>query len=161
MAVWTCPKCKRKFGKAKTRHTCAPGLTLEDFFATAKPWEQPVFEVVNAHLASLPENDDLIVDPIDVGIMFKHGPMICMLRSMTKWTALGFSLRRELKSSKLSRKVTGYQGKFYHVINVNDPEQIDDEVLEWLAEAFYAPVGGAPMGSDPMVPDDIDDEFDL
>ncbi len=125
------------------------------------PWEQPIFEVVNAHFASLPENDDLIVDPLDVGIMFKHGPMVCMLRSMTKWTALGFSLRRPLKSSKLSRKVAEYQGKYFHVINVNDPGQIDDEVREWLAEAFYAPVGGAPTDSDPMVPDDIDDEFEL
>ncbi len=140
---------------------CSPGLTLDEFFATAKPWERPIFEVVNAHFASLEENDDLIVDPIDVGIMFKHGPLVCMLRSMTKWTALGFSLRRQLTSSKLSRKVTAYQGKFYHVINVTEPEQIDDEVLDWLTEAFYAPVGGQPAGNDSMVPDDVDDLFEI
>ena len=138
---------------------CAPGLTLDEFFETAKPWEQPIFEKVHACLSALPDNDDLIVDPIDVGIMFKHGPMVCMLRSMTKWTALGFSLRRQLTSSKLSRKVVEYQGKFYHVINVTDPDQIDDEVLEWLEEAFYAPVGGPPSNASGMVPDDVDEDF--
>ncbi len=99
---------------------CAPGMTLEEYFAQAQPWEEPIFEVVEQHLSAL-AGDDLIIDPITMGIMFKHGPMVCELRSMKKWVALGFVLDRRLSSSRLSRKVIDYQGKFFHVINVDDP----------------------------------------
>ncbi|MFW2383194.1 MAG: DUF5655 domain-containing protein [Acidimicrobiales bacterium] len=136
-------------------------MSLEEYFADAKPWERPIYDVVNGHLSEL-EGGDLIVDPIAMGIMFKNGPMICELRTKTKWTALGFSLARKLSSKKLSRKVVAYapSGKFFHVINVSDPEQIDDEILDWLTEAYYLPLGGRPPEvSDPMVPDDIDDDF--
>jgi hypothetical protein len=135
-------------------------MSLDEYFAEAKPWERPIFDVVNGHLSSL-DGGDLIVDPIAMGIMFKNGPMICTLRAMTKWTALGFQLPRKLSSKRLSRKVaeSGNGGKYFHVINVNEPFQIDDEVLTWLTEAYYLPLGGASRGSDPMVPDDIDVDF--
>ena len=43
-------------------------------------------------------------------------------------------------------------------MNLTDPEQIDDEILEWRTEAFYR--GEPPeAGADPMVPDDIDEDF--
>ena len=141
---------------------CAPGLTVEEYFQTAQPWERPIFDVVSRHLESLGE---VIVDPIAMGIQFKNGPVFCMLRAMKRWTALGFSLRRRLDSDRLSRKVTDYQGKYFHVINLNDASLIDDEVLCWLTEAFHV-AGGTehllepdqPTG-DGMVPDDVEDLF--
>ncbi len=162
MARWRCPDCKREFGKVRQGHMCSPGMTLEEYFVDAKPWERPIFDVVSRHLSSL-DGGDLIVDPISMGIMFKNGPMICELRTKTKWTALGFSLPRKLSSKKISRKVVQYMnsGKYFHVINLSDPEQIDDEILGWLTEAFYLPTGGPPSRSDPMVPDDVEDEFDF
>ncbi|NNE96744.1 MAG: hypothetical protein HKN24_12025 [Acidimicrobiales bacterium] len=158
MARWRCPECKREFGKVRQGHMCSPGMSLEEYFAEAKPWEEPIFNVVHDHLASL-EGGDLIVDPIAMGIMFKNGPMICELRARTKWTALGFSLTRKLTSDRLSRKVIEYQNKSFHVINLHSADDVDDQVLGWLTEAYYVPMGGAPAGSDPMVPDDIDEDF--
>jgi hypothetical protein len=137
-------------------------MSLEEYFADAKPWEKPVFDVVYGHLASL-DGGDLIVDPIAMGIKFKNGPMICELRAKTKWTALGFSLSRKLSSGKLSRKVVQHMNtdKYFHVVNLSESKQIDNEILGWLTEAFYLPAGGPSSGSDPMVPDDVDAEFDF
>ena len=140
---------------------CNPGMTVEEYFAQARPFERPIFEVVDAHLQSL---GDVIVDPIEIGILFKNGPMLCELRAKTKWVALGFNLRRKLESERLSRKVLDYKSKFFHVINISDPAEIDGEILEWLAEAYHTAGGAAPSvaaagGTDPMVPDDIDDPF--
>lgn len=143
---------------------CSPGLSLDDYFATAAEWERPIFEAVSSHLMSL---GDVIIDPLAMGIMFKNGPMLCQLRAMKKWTALGFSLRRRLASDRLSRKVVDYKGKYFHVINVNDASMIDDEVLGWLTEAYHVAGGTEPPpvdeagadGADPMVPNDIDDIF--
>ena len=152
MERWTCPDCQRQFGKPNQSHTCSPGFTIDDYFATAKPWERAIFDRVADHLEGL---GDVIVDPISIGILFKNGPVFCQLRAMKRWTALGFSLDRRLTSARISRKVVEYHGKYFHVVNVDDPAQIDDEVLGWLTEA-YRLYGG---GSDPMVPDDVDDPF--
>jgi hypothetical protein len=160
---WTCPECDRQFGKTNQGHMCSPGFTLEEYFASAKAWEQPIYEVVANHLTGL---GDVIIDPIAMGIMFKNGPMCCELRAKTKWTALGFSLRRKLESGRLSRKVVDYGGKYFHVINIREPDEIDDEVLGWLTEAWHVAGGTEPAEplaeadggalGDGMVPDDLD-----
>jgi hypothetical protein len=133
---------------------------VADYFETAQPWERPIFDVVVTHLEA---QGEVIIDPIAMGIQFKNGPVFCVLRAMKRWTALGFSLRRRLDSSKLSRKVTGYHGKYYHVINVDDAARIDDEILGWLTEAYHVAGGTEHLlepdeaTGDGMVPDDVED----
>ena len=160
MTRWTCPKCNRVFGKENQSHlTCEPAISLDEYFAQAKPFEKPVFDAIHAHLRTL---DDVIIDPLGVGILLKNGPMFAELRPKTKWVALGFSLPRKLTSARLSRKVVDYGHKFFHVINIDDPDMIDDEIFEWLTEAYHLAGGtlhSAPGGGDGMVPDDVDDLF--
>ena len=85
---------------------------------------------------------------------------------MTRWTALGFSLGRKLTSDILSRKVSGERNQFYHVVNLHGPDDVDDQILEWLTEAYHTAGGTldtyyADMAwdDDPMVPEDVDDLF--
>ena len=159
MQKWTCPKCKREFGKLRQSHTCERGMSLDQYFATAQSWERPIFDVVSMHIR---KQGDVIIDPIAIGVLLKNGPMFAELRSMKKWTAVGFYLGRKLTSSKLSRKVIDHNGKYMHYINVDDSNQIDDEVLDWLTEAYHFAGGTSPKtsdGSDPMVPDDVDDDL--
>lgn len=163
MDRWTCPKCKRVFGRKNQSHlTCEPAVTLNEYFAAAKPFERPIFDAVHDRIGNF---DGLIVDPLDIGILLKNGPMFAELRPKTKWVALGFSLGRKLESGRLSRKVVSYGKKYFHVINIDDPELIDDEIEEWLTEAFHF-AGGTLMqfkhsdvaNNGGMVPDDIDED---
>lgn len=146
---------------------CRAGVTLEEAFEAGRPELEAIFHRIHDHVSQLPDGE-LIVDPLDAGIMFKNGPMFCMLRSMKKWVAVQFVLARKLESSRLSRKVSPFQGKFPHVVNVDDVEMIDDEFLDWITEAFYFKTPGlrpddiGEQGGDGMVPDDLDpDEMDL
>jgi hypothetical protein len=135
---------------------CAPGLTLDQFFAAARPEAEPIFQAINAHLVTL--DGDLIVDPLAKKILFKNGPTFAILETMTRWVALGLTLRRRLESGRLSRKVVDYGGKYHHVFNLTSVDQVDDELIEWIEEAFY---GDDPPGAvgDSLVPDDIDEDF--
>ena len=54
------------------------------------------------------------------------------------------------------------------MVNVTEPEQVDGEILQWLTEAYHTaggtlaemePLVDPSSGSDPMVPDDVDDPF--
>ena len=144
MAPWTCPECGRVFGREGQGHDCAPALTVEEYFATGPPFERPVFEAVRAHLEGL---GPLHVEPVSVGIFFKRRRVVVQLRPMTRWVAVGFILGRRLESPRLARKVTGSGTRWWHVVNVREPEEVDDELRGWLTEAYLADGPEPPSAS--------------
>lgn len=158
---------------------CNPGLTIEEFLDASPSFVGPVFERVNQHLAGVDADagGELIVDPLAAKVLFKNGPTFCILDVKTKWVAIGFSLRRQLETGRLSRKVADYGAKFFHVVNVADPDDVDDELRSWLTEAYHhgdpdaadafrdegdagaGEVRSVSSSDDPMMPDDIDFEI--
>lgn len=143
MSLWTCGACGRRFGKANQSHECAPAMELEDYFSTGPERERPIFDAVWAHLSTL-ESDDgdgIYVEPVSVGIFFKGRRTFAQLRPMTRWVALSFNLDRKLDSPRLSRKVVANGRRFFHVVNIAEPSQIDDEIRGWLTESFFSDIG--------------------
>ena len=156
MTIWTCPNCDRRFGAVGQGHDCRPGLTIDEYSSSALAGFRPMYDRIAERLESL--DGDLIIDPIDKMVLFKHGGTFATLTSMTKWVAVGFGLRRQLTSRRLSRKVQTQGEKSWHVVNLHAPDDVDDELLDWLEEAFWASVGKTVPGDDDegMVPDDVD-----
>lgn len=158
MTIWTCERCDRSFGAVGQGHDCRPGITIDDYAARARPEFRAIYDRIEARLTRL--DGDLIIDPIEKMVLFKHGGTFATLQSMTRWVACGFSLRRRLETDRLGRKVNDYGAKWFHTVNLTDPAQVDDELLGWLEEAFWASVGrGGPGDHDAgggMVPDDVD-----
>ena len=139
MALWTCPECGRRFGRAGQGHECAPALTLEEYFSTGPERERPIFDAVWDHLSTLvgDDGDEVYVEPVSVGIFFKGRRTFAQLRPMTRWVALSFNLNRKLESHRLSRKVVAHGGRFHHVVNLVGPEEFDEQLRDWLTEAFF------------------------
>lgn len=112
-------------------------MSIDEFFATSHARERPIFDVMTAHLDTL---GPYVTDPVQVGVFFKNGPMFAEFRPKTKWVAVTFMLAHALDHSRLSRKVVwsgkGPGARAYHVVNVDDPAQIDDELCGWLTEAY-------------------------
>ena len=109
-------------------------MSVEEYFETGPDFERPIFEAVLAHLHEL--DPDVWYEPVSVGIFFKRTTRFLALRTMTKWIAVGFSLPRKLTSDRLSRKVIEHGRRYYHVVNVRSVDEIDDQLLEWLTEAW-------------------------
>ncbi len=156
--AWQCEDCGRSFGRQEQRHDCRPGVGIEEFLAAALPETEPIFARINIHLQAI-DAGDLIVDPLASKVLFKNGPVFAILDAKKKWTALGFTVRRRIDSDRFSRKVTEYNGRYHHVLNLTDASQVDDEVLGWLTEAFYRDESPDDSAGDPMVPDDVDVDF--
>jgi hypothetical protein len=76
------------------------------------------------------------VEPVSVGIFLKKQGSFVELRPMTKWVALSFSLPRRIESSKIARKPIDTGSRFFHVVNLRSPEDLDDDVRAWLAESY-------------------------
>jgi hypothetical protein len=110
-------------------------MMLDEYFATGPPFERPIFEAVMAGLADV---GPIHVEPVSVGIFLKRSRGFAELRPMTKWMAVSFSLVRPLRSGRISRKVLPHGRRYHHVVNVRGPDEVDDELLGWLVEAYEA-----------------------
>lgn len=160
MAIRTCPACGRQFGAVNRGHICKSGTTIDALAERSLPTFLPIVHRVRAHLESLPGvSDRLIVDPLERVVQFKHRRTFAMLTPRTKWTALSISLDRRVGVARWSRKIIEHPCGYHHVINLVDVDAIDDEILEWLTEAYDSALierMAEPSGGDLMVPDDVD-----
>ena len=136
-ALWECPKCRRKFGRNRQAHECAPALTIEEYFSTGPPWERPIFEAVMSVVGKF---GPVYVEPVSVGIFFKRVRTFAQLRPLTRWVSLSFILPFDVADTRIARKVTGTPERRYHVVNLRTPDEVDDRVADWLEAAYEAAV---------------------
>jgi hypothetical protein len=110
-------------------------MTLADYLATGPDHERPIVEAVLAHVETL---DDVHVEPVSVGIFLKRRTTFAELRPMTRWEALSLGLPRLVRDARISRKPIEYGHRWYHVVNLRHPDEVDDQVRGWLTEAYAA-----------------------
>ncbi len=114
-------------------------MTLEEYFSTGPERERPIFEAVAGYLETL---GPIHVEPVSVGIFIKRDRSFVELRPKVKWVALSFPLPYELDHLRIARKMRGGGGRgggtCYHVVNLVGPEDVDEQVEAWLAEAWFA-----------------------
>ena len=108
-------------------------MTLEEYFSTGPPFERPIYEAVMRHLETV---GPVHVEPVSVGIFLKRSQSFAQLRPMTRWVALSFGLPREVRSTKIARKVVPYGRRYHHVVNLRSADDVDDDVRAWLSEAY-------------------------
>jgi len=130
---WICPKCGRQFGKTRQSHDCSPAMSLDEYFETGPAHERPVFDAVMAHVATL---GPVHVEPVSVGIFLKSPRKFAELRPMQRWVALSFSLPRRVVHRTIVRKVIPYGGRFFHVANLAEPADFDEDMQALLTEAY-------------------------
>jgi hypothetical protein len=135
MPAWTCPECRRRFARKGQSHECAPAMTLDEYFSTGPERERPIFEAVLAHLETV---GPVHVEPVSVGIFLKRAQTFAELRPMRDWEALSFSLPRRVHHPLIKRKVNEYHGRYYHVANLRTADDLDDDLRDWLTEAYLA-----------------------
>ena len=132
---WTCPDCGRRFARRGQGHVCAEAVTLDAYFATALPHERHVFDAVHGFLSTL---GPVHVEPVGVGIFLKKPGQVAQLRPATKWVDLTFSISRPVRHRLIVRKPVPHGRFHYHAVRLTGPEDLDDEILGWLTEAYLA-----------------------
>ena len=110
-------------------------MTVEEYFRTGPAHERPVFDAVMRHLDQL---GPVHVEPVSVGIFLKRVGKVAELRPMQKWVALSFTLPRQVRHRTITRRVTPYGGRYFHVANLATPDDFDDELAGWLTEAYLS-----------------------
>jgi hypothetical protein len=133
VAVWTCPACKRTFGKTNQGHTCAPAMSVDEYFATGPAFERPIHDVVAEFVTGL--GADVRVEYVSVGVFFKRSTNFAELRPFTKWSKLMFKLPRNFDHPAITKKWPG-PSRTYYELRLRMPADVTDDVRGWLAEAY-------------------------
>lgn len=133
MVAWVCPKCRRQFGRRGQSHECAPAMSLEEYFSSGPERERPIFEAVLRHFDSV---GPVHVEPVSVGLFLKRSRSFAELRPLRDWVAASFTLPYRAQHPTILRKVQPYGRNYFHVANLRGPEDVDDDLLRLLTDAY-------------------------
>ena len=110
-------------------------MTLEEYFSSGPARERPIFEAVMAHLETL---GDVTVEPVSVGIFLKRSRGFAELRPKVNWVELSFGLSHAIDHPKIARVIRTSATRTYHFVKLREPDDVDDDVRDWLSEAYLA-----------------------
>lgn len=86
-----------------------------------------------AHLATV---GPVHMDIVSVGVFLKNPHKFAELRPMQNWVALSFALRHSARHRTITRKVTEYHSRFWHIANLAVPEDFDEALQALLTQAY-------------------------
>jgi hypothetical protein len=135
MALWTCPACRRRFGRSHQSHACQPGNSVEDSFAGQPPGHLAVYEQIVAHLRTLGPFHE---DAVQVGVFLKRERTLAEVRPRVRSVSLELVLDRLVEHPRISRRIPISAGRIVHCILLKDGAEVDDVVRNWLTEAYDA-----------------------
>jgi len=109
-------------------------MSLDEYFSTGPERERPIFDAVMAHLDTL---GPVHVEPVSVGIFIKSSRSFIELRPMTRWVALSFPLPHRIDHPRIARRIKGSGEKTFHILNIREPDDVDEVVKGWLTESYW------------------------
>jgi len=134
MSRWTCPRCDREFGKANQSHVCVPGNSVERTFAQ-RPHQREIYDAIIAHLRTLgPVHEDAV----KVGVFLLHERKLAEVRPMARALSLELFLPRPLDSPRVTRQQRISAERTWLTIRLTEAAQVDGELCDWLAEAYFS-----------------------
>jgi hypothetical protein len=141
---WTCPRCDREFGRPQQAHTCIPGCTVDAAFAGRPARFRRVYDAILGHLLTLgPVHEDAV----SVGVFLKRDRKLAEVRPRTRDVSLALYLPRPLADPRFSRVLNRGAPRVVHVLPLRAEADVDDQVRDWLTEAFqHASDGPGPGG---------------
>jgi hypothetical protein len=133
VARWVCPNCEREFASANQAHVCVPGITVDNLLTRHPRWVSEIYAAVIEHLSSL---GPLHEDAVNVGIFLKSDRKIAEFRPRVRSVLLSLYLPYEFNDVRIARTLPAAADRIVHMINLTGSDQVDDQLREWLTEAY-------------------------
>jgi hypothetical protein len=92
-----------------------------------------IYGAVIEHLITLgPVHDDAV----NVGIFLKSDRKIAEFRPRVRSVLLSLYLPYEVNDARISRTLPAAADRVVHLINLTGVDQVDDQLRDWLTEAY-------------------------
>ena len=118
-----------------------PGGPVDGAFAGHLPRLRAVYDAIMDHLASLgPVHEDAV----SVGVFLKRDRKLAEVRPRSRDVSLALYLPRPVRDPRIARVYEPAAPRVVHMIFLHEPDEVDDQVRDWLTEAFLHASGGGP-----------------
>jgi hypothetical protein len=114
---------------------CVPGGTVEESFAGRPAVQREIYDALMAHLDTL---GPVHVDAVAVGVFLKHASKFAEVRPKARSLSVELVLPRPITSPRVTRHLEIAAGRVWHAIRLTSPVEVDDELRDWLTEAYHA-----------------------
>lgn len=131
--VWVCPRCDRSFGRKGQSHLCIPGTTVEEWFADEPEEHRQIHDRIAEHLEQL---GDVRVEAVAVGIFYKRRRNLAELRPRADHLGLAMVLPSGRDHPRFSRRTRMEGDRTSFSVPLRTPDDVDQQVLDWLTEAW-------------------------
>jgi hypothetical protein len=138
MERWICPHCDREFQRENQAHTCVPGCTVDQCFDRRPPVQRAIYDAIVAHLATL---GPLHLDAVSVGVFLKSDRKIAEVRPRSKSVSLALIMPRTLRHARVVRTVRSSFDRRVHFFSLVAVDDVDDDLRDWLTEAYDMATG--------------------
>ena len=127
---WSCPQCARTFAHEGQFHS-HDTVGVEDHFAGRAEMLLVSFDTL---IGSLPV--DVHVEALKTVIILSARTTFAFITVQTKRLMVGVFLDRRLASPRVVKVDVVSTHKIGNVVDVRSPDDVDDELRQWLREAY-------------------------
>ncbi len=131
-SLWTCPKCGRQFVAKNTYHACGQ-FRLEDHFEGKEPVVRELYDYL---LKTLNRFGRVKAYPTKTRIVFQSETQFATAATRKRWLEVTFWLRRHASHPLIRPTEMGVYRDYGHVFRLARREDLDDELVELLQEAY-------------------------
>lgn len=133
--MWLCPQCDRQFERAHQSHVCVPGCTVEECFAPYPATWREIHDRLMDHLESL---GPIHADVVRVGVFVKQVRKLAEIRPKARSLSLTMAMPRTIEDDRIARVYPTSGDRHWHFIKLTDPDDVDNQLRDWLTEAYDA-----------------------
>jgi hypothetical protein len=112
---------------------CIPGITVDEWFADEPDEHRAIHDGIADHLEALGE---VHIEAVAVGIFYRRVRKIGELRGRADHLGLTLGLPSSCDHERFSRRTAGNGGLTWFGLPLRGPEEVDDQVRDWLTTAW-------------------------
>jgi hypothetical protein len=114
---------------------CVPGNSVDETFAGRPPVQRDIYEAIVGHLRTL---GPVYEDVVRVGVFLYHVDKVAEVRPAVRALTLWLVLPRYLDHVRVRRRERVSDGRIWHSLKLAGMSDVDDELTDWLGEAYDA-----------------------
>ncbi len=131
--LWVCPECGQTFAGKNMWHSCGE-WTVDGFLANKGLKARELFD---AFVALVRRAGTFEFSPAKTRVAFMVRVRFAgVIRLSDRGMTCGFWLKRQIESPRFARIDHLNRDDWIYEFRVTSPEQLDDEVLGWIREAY-------------------------
>jgi hypothetical protein len=132
--MWECPHCSRKFRNVGQWHSCVQ-VSVD---AHLKGKSEAITATYHRIVKILESSGDIRVTAVKGSISIAARSVFCTVKILMKSIRLEFLLPRMLENPRLDKVIPVSSVRFLHMMTLNGPNDVDEELIGWLQEAKAA-----------------------